>query len=444
MRYNSSMATDIQIYLNNFFGKYDFSKRKIGVALSGGRDSVALAYALKNGGYDIVALNVEHGIRGESSLRDSAFVVDFCKKHNIELHSFSVDVPAYCAQKGLTIEQGARVLRYQFFDKAMADGICDVIALAHHLDDQAETVLMRIIRGTGIVGLKGMSEVRGGYIRPLLSCSREEIDEYIAQNNLEYVDDESNFEIDYTRNFLREELKRIKERFPSVEKSFARLSQNASEIDDFVEKLIPNPIVESGEARVRILDMQDKFVAKRLVKKAISALGVTQDIEYRHYPLIFALIDGENGKKIELTHGVCVHKQDDELVFAIDEKAQNRDEQYGIEFCDYTNFCIEKSSFYEFSNSRGKADGTLFFDVDKLPKDCVIRHRKSGDFIKKFGGGTKSVGDFLTDKKVPLRKRENLWVIASENEVFVIVGVEISSNVAIDDNTKNVAKIILK
>ena len=86
----------------------------------------------------------------------------------------------------------------------------------------------------------------------------------------------------------------------------------------------------------------------------------------------------------------------------------------------------------------------MFFDVDKLPKDCMIRHRKSGDFIKKFGGGTKSVGDFLTDKKVPLRKRENLWVIASENEVFVIVGVEISSNVAIDDNTKNVAKIILK
>lgn len=440
------MLVDIQMYLNNFFDKYGFGESKIGVALSGGRDSVALAYALKEGGRDIVAINVEHGIRGQSSIDDSQFVADFCKKHNIELHSFSVDVPAYCQEHGLSIEQGARECRYNIFAKAVADGICDCIALAHHQDDQAETIFMRILRGTGVSGLVGMRPVRDFYIRPLLDCSRDEINEYIKQNSLEYVDDESNFETDFTRNFIRAELDTIKQRFPNVASSIARLAQNADEEENFVKSFVKNPIVDGNEARVLIDDISNTFIGKRLVKKAIENLGVTQDMESRHYPLVFELAKAQNGKKINLTHGICVHKQGEFLVFTKDNSCQNIDEglQYDFAIGEYEDFIISESSYDEFLANKGKC-GTLFVDGELLfDGDVVIRHRQNSDYIRKFGGGTKSVGDFLTDKKLPLRKREELFVIARKNEVFVIVGVEISSSVAVSQHSKNILKITSK
>lgn len=433
------------MYLNNFFDKHGFADLKIGVALSGGRDSVALAYALKESGRDIVAINVEHGIRGQSSIDDSAFVADFCKKYDIELHSFSVDVPTYCKEHGLTIEQGARECRYAIFEKAVADGICDCVALAHHQDDQAETIFMRILRGTGVAGLVGMRAVRDIYIRPLLDCSRDEIDEYIKQNSLEYVDDESNFETDYTRNFIRAELAKIKERFPKVANSIARLAQNADEEEEFVNRFIPNPIIDGSEARVSISDILDTFIGKRLIKKAIQALGVTQDIESRHYPLIFELVEAQNGKKIDLTHGICAHKQGDFIVFTRDNSCQNSDDlQYNFTIGEYDDFAISESSYDEFVTSRGKS-GVLFVDGERFfDEDVVIRHRQNGDYIRKFGGGTKSVGDFLTDKKLPLRKRDELFVVASQNEVLVIIGVEISSSVALTQNSKHILKITAK
>ena len=137
------MANDIQINLNKFFENPSFSGKKIGVALSGGRDSVALAYALKTADIPLIAINVEHGIRGENSLKDSKFVADFCKKYDIPLLSFSLDVPSFCEENGYTTEQGARILRYEIFDKVLQEGKCDYIALAHHADDQAETIFMR-------------------------------------------------------------------------------------------------------------------------------------------------------------------------------------------------------------------------------------------------------------------------------------------------------------
>lgn len=148
--YNCDMAVDIQINLNKFISNPSFAGKTIGVALSGGRDSVALAYALKKADVSLIAVNVEHGIRGESSVNDSKFVEEFCKKYDIPLLSFSVDVPSFCKQNGYTTEQCARILRYDIFDKVLSDGKCDFIALAHHADDQVETVFMRIIRGTGV------------------------------------------------------------------------------------------------------------------------------------------------------------------------------------------------------------------------------------------------------------------------------------------------------
>lgn len=440
------MAVDIQINLNKFISNPSFAGKTIGVALSGGRDSVALAYALKKADVSLIAVNVEHGIRGENSVKDSKFVEEFCKKFDIPLLSFSVDVPSFCEQNGYTTEQGARILRYRIFDQVLDEGKCDYIALAHHADDQVETVFMRIIRGTGVRGLCGMSAVSEKYIRPLLDCTRKDINDFIAKNHLPYVDDETNFDTDYTRNFLRDELEKIKQRFPSLCTSVSRLCSNASEVCDYIKSNTPTLSLDGGEVKVDTKYFDEGVIAKELVLQAAKLLGVCQDIEQRHFAIVLALKDAQNGKRVELSHGLVAHKDGEYIVFA---KSEENNEYEAKKFCEgefadlgvkitkIESVCEEKLR----ENGAENCNRTLYIDGDKLPENSVLRRVEKGDFIRKFGGGTKSVGDFLTDKKVPLRKRNSLVVIAKDSEVFAIFGVEISKNVAIDCDTKNVFEL---
>lgn len=424
-----------------------FVGKTIGVALSGGRDSVALAYALKNANVPLVAINVEHGIRGQSSVDDSRFVADFCKKYDIPLFCFKVDAPTFCKGNGYTLEQGARILRYEIFDSVLDEKKCDYIALAHHADDQVETVIMRIIRGTGVRGLCGMSAVSGKYIRPLLCCERDDINDFVAEHNLPYVDDETNFDTDYTRNFLREELEKIKQRFPSLCISVSRLCENATEVCDFIAKNTPELRLENDEVKVDVKCFEDALIAKELVVKAARMLGVCQDIEQRHFPLVFDLKDAQNGKRIELAHKLVAHKDGGYIVFSkkseigtldcVESFAEGEFASLGVSVAKVDCMCKEKLH----SGSCRDCDRILFVDGYKLPQNAVLRRIKPGDYIQKFGGGTKSVGDFLTDKKVPLRKREKLVVVANGSEVFAIFGVEISKTVAVENIDKNIYEL---
>lgn len=448
LMYNQYMEHDIQINLNKLLkiAHCDNQNVTIGVALSGGRDSVALLHALLCANAKVVAINVEHGIRGEDSVRDSEFSKRLCEKLCVPFFGFSVDAPAFSKENGYTLEQGARVLRYEIFDRMLNEKKCDYIALAHHLDDQVETVFMRILRGTGLNGLAGMREVNGRYIRPLLPYTREDINAYIEKNQLEYVEDITNLDTAYTRNFLRSEIARLKERFPSLCESIARLCKNAQEENDLINSFVPGIYVNDGEAMVGIAELENSptSIAKRLVMKAVNALGVYQDIEDRHFALIFDLIDGENGKYICLPHELMAHKEDGSIVFS---KRVERDckqptpftlgenEQYGLIATNISREQFDKEWMAEREN------GTLYFDGDKLPKDTVVRQRKDGDSILKFGGGRKSLGDFLTDKKIPQRKRDSIAVIACENEIYAVLGVEISALVKIDEHTKNIVKL---
>ncbi len=420
----------------------------VGVAVSGGRDSVALLHCLKRlelaceaQDVKIVAVNIEHGIRGEASVKDSEFVRELCAELDVPLYSFSVDVPAFAKQKGYTLEQAGRALRYEIFDGMTDSGKCDVIALAHHLDDQIETVFMRILRGTGIRGLCAMSVTNGRYIRPLLKYSREDIEDYIAANGLKYVDDESNLDTAYTRNFLRQQLGVIKRRFPEMGGAVQRLVDSAVENEEYFESVLPQIEVYGDEAVIKTADCANKAIAKRLILKACKALGVSQDIEEKHYAAALGLLCAENGKKLDFTHGISVHKDRDTLVFSR-KKAQGGVGEIPFAMGSFDGICVEKVDLDGISFGTGEA---LFADLDKIPEGAVIRTRRDGDFICKFGGGTKSLGDFLTDKKVPLRTRDSLKVIADGSRILAVFGVEISADVKIDGNTKRaVALKIIK
>ncbi len=433
------MARTIDVDLTNIIGDTPcIDDVKIGVALSGGRDSIALVHCLKEKGYKVVAINVEHGIRGEKSVSDSNFVKEFCKQQNVPCFCYSVQAVEYANQNGYTIEQSARILRYQIFEKVLEEKKCDYIAIAHHLDDQAETILMRILRGTGIKGLVGMKSKSGKYIRPLLNCTREDINAYIEANHLEYVDDETNLDTAYTRNFLREELDTLKKKYPCLLSSFARLSAIAEETEDYLDTQTPKVRMAGGEVFVEIDYALHSCIEKRTYFKAINMLGVNADIENRHYELINTLKTSQNGKRIELPHGVIAHKQDEYIVFSKEEEQLRLAKMdFSLDNLAWLGIESEIVPIEQFE----KSDGMLYFDADKVACGAVLRNRLEGDFIEKFGGGTKSLGDFLTDKKIPLRDRDKLVLLANDSEVLVVFSLEISKKVAIDDTTKRVCVV---
>ena len=414
---------------------------KIALALSGGRDSMALAYALKAQGTPFFAVNFEHGIRGEKSKNDSAFVRGWCKDNGIECVSIAFDTPTYAKGNGLTIEEGARELRYFHFHKLIEEGKCDYVALAHHNDDQIETILMRLLRGTGVRGLKGMSEVSGHFVRPLIGYTREDIDAYVEKHEVPYVDDETNSDEAYTRNYIRSEIKELKKRFPHLGESIARLSRSATEIDEYLLSQIGDVDTTDGEGTISVEELRVPALAKRKIVLIFEKLGVLQDIEERHYPLIFALADGENGKHIDLPHGVVAHKDGGEIVFT----AMSHPDSLGE--LPFEGKTIEGVITVTPTESFERNEGELVIDLDKIPKQAVLRHPREKDKIRKFGGGSKSLGDFLTDKKVPLRKRKDLIVLASapdgyknSNEILFVLGVEISSDLKVEEGA-NMAKI---
>ena len=423
-----------------------FEGKKIGMALSGGRDSMCLLYALLDAGITPFVIHIEHGIRGEESIRDMKFVERVCSSLNIESHSYRVDAPLRAKEKSISIEQAARELRYEVFDGLLSSKTVDRIALAHHANDQAETILMRILRGTGIKGLQGMSVDNGKYIRPLLDYTREEIDSYIKENNIKYVEDSTNSEDIYTRNFLRQEIARLKEKYPNLEESFARLARNAKETEDFISQYVPEVKKDGEYVFLNISDLGNKTIACRVIQNGMKELGVLQEKKKKHIDAVLDLATKESGSYRELSHGIDAYKEGEQIVLAPRVKD---------EYKEYP-FALQKVENYEFKELKEKLDNnelriihgniqnltkTIYLDKDKLPNGIVVRTRKDGDYISKFGGGTKSLGDYLTDKKIPLRVRNSILVGAKDSEVFFICGVEISSKVAVEEKTKNIIKI---
>ncbi len=417
-----------------------FVFQNLGVAVSGGRDSMALLHYLDSRkqlcNYSITAINIEHGIRGAESVEDSLFVENYCRERGIAFIGSGVDAPAYADKRGLTVEQAARELRYQIFEKLIGERIVDAIALAHHLDDQCETILMRILRGTGVNGLVGMQPVRGKYIRPFLEVDRKTIDDYIKKHEIPYREDSSNDCIDYTRNYLRQEVfPKISAKFPSYKSAFGRLSRLAKEQVELLDSLASSPDYTADEARLNISDIKGApaALAKRSIYHCMKYLGAETDFEEININDTLGLVDKANGSSVNLAGGVTAYREYNWIVFAKNSEAESIDIPFGKGLWQAASRTFEVREY---------SDGDLIrFDADKIPTGARIRTRREGDIFTKFGGGTKALGDYLTDKKVPKRLRDRLILIASGKEVLAIAGMEISAKIAVDDNTNQIFTI---
>ena len=424
----------------------------IGVGVSGGIDSMCLLHFLNEHKNDldieVVAIHINHLIREESD-DEARFVVEKCKEMGVRVYKFTIDCPKIAKDKKVSLETAAREGRYGVFDALLRKDIVDKIALAHHQMDQAETILMHIFRGCGVSGAKGMDPIRDGvYIRPMLNVSKEEIKAYSAENSIEYVEDSSNKDNSFTRNYLRNVvMKDILKKWPNAVESINNFANAVSEDDEYIKNALDTNALLVDD---KIVQMPCSYfygssaIYSRIVFKALSLIGVTKDIERKHIEMIKDLATHlENGKKIRLPYDITVSKEYDYLTFENKyvEKPKMSKPLKCEEF-DAPNFgkvCIKRVKVDSLID-----ENALYFDYRKVPKDARWRYREEGDMFEKFGGGTKKLKSVLIDKKIPVRLRDYIPVLADENEVYVIAGVAISEKVRIDSDIPTCYKMTIE
>ncbi len=424
----------------------------IGVGVSGGIDSMCLLHFLNANkealDIDVVAIHINHGIREESD-DEARFVVQKCKEMGVRVYKFTIDSPKISKEKKISLETAAREGRYGVFEALVKKDIVDKVALAHHQSDQAETILMHIFRGCGVSGARGMDPIRDKiYIRPMLPVSKEEIVDYANMNNIEYVEDASNKDTSYTRNYLRNVvMKDILKKWPNAIEAITNFANAVSEDDDFIKASINTNALMVDKKIVQMPCYYFKgksSVYSRIVFKALSLIGVTKDIERKHIEMIKELaISLENGKKIKLPFDVTISKEYDFLTFENNyvERAE-LDKPFKME--DFAVPHFGTVTIRRVKTEKMGENGALYFDNRKLPKGAKWRYREEGDVFEKFGGGTKKLKSFLIDKKVPVRLRDFIPVLAYGNEVFVVAGIEVSEKVKVDEGAPTCVRLTVK
>lgn len=420
--------------------------KTLGAAVSGGGDSMALLnYLYANRQtlpFGFVAVTVNHGIRGKEGERDAEFVENYCKARGIDVLRFDVDAPKTAAENGMSEEVAARVLRYDCFFRAVSGGFCDVIATAHHSGDNAETVLLNLLRGTGLKGVSGMdySSYSGKIIRPLLGVTKAEIERYLADNKVDYVTDSTNFCSDYTRNFVRNELMpKIEEKFPAARQSLLRFAETARLDDELLCRLARDYCVLTDEG-AKILPCAEKPLFFRAAVTALKAAGAAKDYETVHLQSLYSLQSSASGSMLNLHCGLTAYKDYDGITVTA---LKRREISGSAPFKEGEIRIGGKTVLVSETDDRRarRSGGELYADADKIPPRAILRARKEGDIFKKFGGGSKKLKSYLIDKKFPARERGSLVVLADGEEVLAILGVEISEKIKIDENTKRIYKI---
>lgn len=418
----------------------DFVNKRICVAISGGIDSVVLLHFLKTKesecGFFLSAVHCEHGIRGEESLEDMRFVEAYCRGLGVELTLFQEDCPALADGQKCSLETAARNFRKRCFDSLISSKKADFIATAHHLADEAETVLFRLARGSSLTGAKGMTEQDGYILRPLLSWTKAEIENYAKTNGLEYRVDSTNLSNAYTRNKLRHEvLPKLEEAVDGASGNLARFAALAAEDDGLLYRLAQALLVEKeGEYLVKC--SEEKPLFRRACLVALKGLGLYKDYTALHLEQAFALQALSNGAKCTFPKNIVAVKVADGVIFRKDEETPRAEKPQPQPFSNGDFYGGEYTvKIFQTSVESDEGWKTLQIDRDKLPSGAIFRFREEGDSFRKFGGGTKSLKKFFNEKKLPAEEREYLPLLAVGNEIYAVCGVEISEKLRVDEHT---------
>lgn len=412
------------------------------VGLSGGADSMALLVALLHWpeeGLQVSAVHVHHGLRGDCADRDEAFVRNYCQQQNVPLTVFHENVSAYAKEKGFTFEEAGRSIRYARFEEVRESIGADCIVTAHTASDQAETLLMRIVRGTGVDGLCGIRAKTGLLCRPLLSCSRVEVEQFCAEHQIPYVNDETNGDLSYTRNRIRHQvLPLLRELNPSVDAALLRLNDcaraDAAPLWEQANATLKNAETEHGY-EVSSFSSAPAAVRRRMIVAMLRESGVTSFVEPHILAAEKALLSGVG--QVKLTDGfvllvsqgtVTVRSNDPvsapEPVALISVPATVA---FGEVYCRLTR---EENVHNLFSNTA--------LDYDTIQGNLYLRCRREGDTIHPAGRGVgKSIKKLMNECHIPAYLRDSYPLLCDDLGVVMVPGYAVDERVRITDTTKD-------
>lgn len=457
---------------------------KVVLAVSGGADSVFLVYFMKElakeWSLSLTIAHVNHGIRGEEAKRDEGFCQRLAQECGVDFVVFHGDVPVLAQEKKMSEEEAARWYRYQCLEGYRESAGFDKIAVAHHQNDQAETVLFQMLRGSSLRGAGGIRPRRDCIVRPLLSVRREEIEEELRYSGKSWCEDSTNQEMIYSRNQLRHQV------LPQLEREIAQgatahlaeLAEQLQEVYDFVEQ----ETKKSWKSMVRVkqhgLEMQvqdflelHSVVQRELVLQMMEELsGSRKDITSQHMKTCCQLAAGETGKRISLPYGIQAGKDYDviwmkkqepfsvgieksqESIQSLKEKnaflwnhMEDKRKEYDLESSKETRkfIILEKFSIREEKENKWKEvpknSCTKWFDCARINRMLEFRHPQEGDYFLIGDGKRKKLGRFLIDQKVTRERREQLWVLAMGSHILWIPEMNrVSTGFYVNENTTEV------
>lgn len=448
------------------------SADKILLAVSGGADSIALLYvmtALKAKGIlkgELICAHINHCLRGEEGDTDQEFVKEQTADLNLKLITRQINVKEFAEKNKLSVETAGRKLRIQALCDIAADNNCSSIATAHHADDNAETILHRLSRGTGFRGLAGIWPVKKfdqlTFVRPLLFLRRSEIIKYLEGKNLKWRTDKTNTDCIYRRNFIRHRLLPDLQQHckTSIVEQLSKLSCSTRRFNKMVSKCANNlwpKMVSCDDYCVKLkipeFQKQHREVKVELIRKSLLKLGSGQrNLTKLHFDRVLELCEkNQSGKKIELPSGFTVYRQYGELVLGQSLKIQNVcTEAVKINVpgkTKFTGYCIEASIIdmqpTRLGEFKAKKDKFIeYMDLEKVKLPLEVRSRKPGDRFQPLGlAGEKKVGKFLTNEKLPQELREKILIIKDLEKIIWVSPVRISEDVKVTHRTRKVLKL---
>ncbi len=436
------------------------------VGLSGGPDSVCLLHLLRgiqeDLALDLQAVYVNHNLRPDEVPDEIAFCEKTCRELAVTLVVKSVDVAGYQRQSGLSRQEAARELRYRAFEEAAAELGASIIALAHNADDQAETIFMRLIRGSGPKGLSGIPPKRGRIIRPLIETERSLIEQFLAKENIPYVTDSSNLKQDYLRNRFRlslmPELKNINPNLLNTVRTTAAILQ---EEEDYLEiivtktlmKLISRKTPHRIELFLSPLERLETVILRRVLRRAIGSTEGLRGIGFLHIEEIIHLLkNGRPGDRIYLPRGIRVIREYALLRITSEEPVRIADYllRPGEEVAVVGAGVVIRASledgppYPKDPDEPGDGKTSVLLDAGKMTFPLTIRARRCGDFFYPHGfGKKKKLQDYLVDEKVPRDEREQIPILLSGSDIVWVAGYRSDERFRPAGDTKKYLRLVI-
>lgn len=452
------------------------------MGISGGADSICLLCVLGNlkaeYNLNLVAVHVNHGLR-ETAIRDQQYTENICKKMNVKCVSVSVPVSDYAASKHLSTEEAGRILRYEAFESVGKELTGDYkIAVAHNMNDNAETVFLNMARGTGLKGISGITARRNNIIRPLLCITRQEIEQYLAEASVEYCTDETNLTDDYSRNRIRHDVLPVLNTIndAAVEKIFS-LTNQVKQAEDYLDsetrRIINQSAVRSdGDILINtdVLREVHPYIKSRVLLEVLGEIsGKKKDIGQVHVNVLIDLLNNTSGKTANLPYEITAVKEYNKLRLT---KSIKKNEDNGQVFIDLTDCTDGREVIINMPGNKGLVRASVvnlsdimdnnagiqnipsglyekWFDYDKLKveeKACdsklCLRYRQEKDSICiSKDGHRKKLKNYMIDEKIPSLMREVVPVVAIGQDIVWVVGYRDSLSYRIDNKTKTVLKL---